>query len=181
MKTLVIIFVSVILGFVIGFNLHNCKKNTNNGGEKNSDTIWIDTGSVKIEIIPMPYKVDSIIYKDKLIYEKIDSFEIVKDYLLKKYYLIDTTINEVSLNIPLEVQFNKLLPFKMNIKNNRITQINKTIIKQNKRFYAGISIGGSSENFDIMPMFGYRNKNLMYQIQYTVYQKQIYFGTALVF
>jgi len=112
------------------------------------DTIFIDTSTIIIDTVPTLITQTVIIPQYDTIIKivegkiRIDTLEVVQDYILAREYETKLDTNEVSLDIISIVHLNKLKEQRLAIKNNRITSIiNKTeIIDNSKGWYIGGNI-----------------------------------------
>lgn len=157
-----LIIIGIIAIFLLGIFVGDNFSNNTNAVVK-TDTIYQDTGTHTVEVIPEPYRVDSFhydtIYQDSLIYAKIDTIAILDDYLLKRYYMQDTTIADVDIKVKEIVQFNKLVSRSYRITNTRVTTINKIYPPKFSLIGGG---GFGSKNLHLGAGFEYKNSIIIY-------------------
>jgi hypothetical protein len=170
MKPTQIILGAIIGGLIIFLLFGKAKPTTNTIIQ--SDTIikiklvYKDTGSVKIQKIPVIVKSDpDTVWKTK----PIDSAKVIADHNKRNHFKLDTSANDVNVCVSGVIFQNKHESFDLIFQNTRpIKQeteqvINNNILPNPSKYSLGLQAIGNNESIDIFVTGSYRKGKVSYK------------------
>ncbi len=176
MKTNTKIVLGIALGIAIGYFIFRSQPEIVTNTVTTTDTIYKDTGSVKVVEVPKIIKSDpDTVWK----HYPVDTGAILAEYFTRNTYKKDTTINEVNLNYKAVVFRNKLVLFEYELQNLRVSQLNQTINNTTVipyKVYLGGGLMGSESSLDIFGSVTYLKGRMAYNGGFGYPSKTVFVG-----